>query len=122
VAVAPGRLSPLGFADSSRVKVGDPVVAIGSPFGFPQSVAIGIVSALGRTIQAPSGGGIRNAIQTDAAIDTGNSGGPLIDATGKVIGVNAQIASRSGGSDGVGFAVSSNTAKASLSVILGRGV
>lgn len=123
VAVPAAKLSPLAFASSSSVKVGDPVVAIGSPFGYPQSVTIGIVSAVGRTIEAPDGGMIRNVLQTDAAINSGNSGGPLIDASGKVIGVNAQIASRSGGSDGVGFAVPADTAKASLrSILAGGGV
>jgi putative serine protease PepD len=118
VSVAAAKLTPLAFADSSKVAVGDPVVAIGSPFGYPQSVTTGIVSALGRTIRSPGGGTIANAIQTDAAINSGNSGGPLLDAAGKVIGVNAQIATESGGNDGVGFAVSSNVAKASVRSIL----
>lgn len=118
VAVPVAKLSPLAFAASSTVKVGDPVVAIGSPFGYPQSITAGIVSALGRTIEAPNGAAIRNAIQTDTAINSGNSGGPLLNAAGKVIGVNAQIASRSGGSDGVGFAVPSDAVKVVVAALL----
>lgn len=119
VAVASNTLSPLTLANSSKVKVGDPVVAIGSPFGYPETITSGIVSALGRRLQAPSGAIISGAIQTDAAINSGNSGGPLINAYGEVIGVNAQIASQSGGSDGVGFAVPSNAVSASVASILG---
>jgi S1-C subfamily serine protease len=115
----PVKLVPLAFGDSAKVRVGDGVIAIGSPFGFAQTVTTGVVSAVHRTIRAPDGSAIANAIQTDAAINSGNSGGPLLDATGKVIGVNAQIASKSGGSDGVGFAVPSNTAKAVVTGILG---
>jgi S1-C subfamily serine protease len=119
VSVSAAKLTPLTLANSSKVKVGDPVVAIGSPFGFPQSITSGIVSALGRRIEAPNGATIAKAIQTDAALNSGNSGGPLLNADGEVIGVNAQIASQSGGSDGVGFAVASNTVKASVAAILG---
>ncbi|MHB1244410.1 MAG: S1C family serine protease [Gaiellaceae bacterium] len=102
-------LSPLGLADSSSVEVGEGVVAIGSPFGLEQTVTTGIVSALNRQITAPNNFAIDGAIQTDAAINKGNSGGPLLDLSGKVIGVNSQIESESGGNDGVGFAVPSNT-------------
>jgi putative serine protease PepD len=102
-------LEPLELADSSSLEVGDAVVAIGSPFGLEQTVTTGIVSALHRQITAPNDFAIDDAIQTDAAINHGNSGGPLLDLNGDVVGVNSQIESESGGNDGVGFAVSSNT-------------
>jgi putative serine protease PepD len=101
------ELHPLQFADSNGVVVGDGVVAIGSPFGLEGTVTTGIVSALNRTIQAPNNFTISGAIQTDAAINHGNSGGPLLDSDGNVIGINAQIESDSGGNDGVGFAIPS---------------
>ena len=105
---------PLG--DSSQAEVGDPVVAIGNPFGFQRSVTTGIVSAVQREITAPNGFQIRNVIQTDASINPGNSGGPLLDADGRVIGINSQIATggTSQGSVGIGFAVPINTAKSLL--------
>src|SRR5215207_8894426 len=103
------ELRPLTLADSSAVEVGDGVIAIGSPFGLEQTVTTGIVSALHRQITAPNNFTIDDAIQTDAAINHGNSGGPLLDMDGEVIGVNSQIESESGGNDGVGFAVPSNT-------------
>jgi putative serine protease PepD len=111
VDVPASGLTPLSFADESTVEVGDSVVAIGSPFGLESTVTAGIVSALDRTIEAPNGYEIDGAIQTDAAINHGNSGGPLLDASGAVIGVNAQIASESGGNDGVGFAIGVDTVK-----------
>ena len=111
VDVPASQLEPLSFADESTVDVGDAVVAIGSPFGLESTVTTGIVSALDRTIEAPNGYAIDGAIQTDAAINHGNSGGPLLDASGDVIGVNAQIASESGGNDGVGFAIGVDTVK-----------
>src|SRR5829696_6611063 len=101
---------PLPLGDSSKVQVGDPVVAIGNPFGLDRTVTSGIVSALQRQIQAPNGFSISDVIQTDAAINPGNSGGPLIDGDGKVIGINSQIESQSGGNVGVGFAVPIKTA------------
>ena len=104
-------LEPLSLADSSKLEVGDGVVAIGSPFGLEQTVTSGIVSALHRQITAPNDFAIDDAIQTDAAINHGNSGGPLLDMSGRVVGVTSQIESESGGNDGVGFAVSSNTVK-----------
>ena len=104
-----GLLSPLGIADSSAVDVGDPVLAMGSPFGLEGTITSGIVSALHREMTAPNNFTITDTIQTDAAINHGNSGGPLLDNRGRVIGVNAQIESESGGSDGVGFAIPSNT-------------
>ena len=103
VVTAPaGLLSPLRLADSSAVDVGDPVLALGSPFGLEGTITSGIVSALHREMTAPNNFTITDTIQTDAAINHGNSGGPLLDDRGRVIGVNAQIESESGGSDGVG--------------------
>jgi S1-C subfamily serine protease len=102
-------LQPLDLADSSQLVVGETVVAIGSPFGLEGSVTAGIVSALHRQIEALNGFTINDAIQTDAAINHGNSGGPLLDLDGSVVGVNAQIRSESGGNDGVGFAIPSDT-------------
>jgi putative serine protease PepD len=102
-------LHPLTLGNSDAVQVGSGVVAIGSPFGLAGSVTSGIVSALHRQMISPSGFSIDDSIQTDAPINHGNSGGPLLDANGHVIGVNAQIQSESGGSDGVGFAIPSNT-------------
>jgi putative serine protease PepD len=101
---------PLSLGDSTKVQVGEPVVAIGSPMGLSFSVSSGIVSATDRTLQSPTGAVIPGGIQTDAAINTGNSGGPLIDSSGMVIGINTMIASVSGGSQGLGFAVPINTA------------
>jgi S1-C subfamily serine protease len=107
-----GDLQPLPLGDSSEVNVGDPAVAIGSPFGFESTVTTGIVSALQRQIQAPNGFTIDAVIQTDASINPGNSGGPLLDARGRVIGINSQIATGgASGSVGVGFAVPTSTAK-----------
>jgi S1-C subfamily serine protease len=110
------NLTPIPLGDSSQVEVGDPVVAIGNPFGFQRTVTTGIVSALQRQIDAPNGFPIRNVIQTDASINPGNSGGPLLDANGRVIGINSQIATggTSQGSVGIGFAVPINTAKSLL--------
>lgn len=119
VDVAADALHPLTLADSSAVRVGDAVVAIGSPLGYTESITSGIVSAVGREIEAPNGSTIKDAIQTDAAINSGNSGGPLINASGEVIGVNAQINSSSGGSDGVGFAIPSSTVKSVVAQLLG---
>jgi putative serine protease PepD len=115
------ELSPLALADSSTVAVGDGVVAIGDPFGLDDTVTSGIVSALDREIQAPDNSPIDGVIQTDAAINHGNSGGPLFDLTGKVIGVTAQIESDSGGSDGVGFAIPSNLVKSIADQLIANG-
>jgi S1-C subfamily serine protease len=112
---APGNeLTPLTLGDSSKMEVGDPVVAIGNPFGLDRTVTSGIVSALQRQIQAPNGFSIDNVIQTDAAINPGNSGGPLINGAGEVIGINSQIETGGNGADGnvgIGFAIPINTAK-----------
>jgi S1-C subfamily serine protease len=114
-------LHPLTLADSSNVQVGDEVVAIGSPFGLQGTITSGIVSALHRDIKAPNGFTIQDTIQTDAAINHGNSGGVLLNASGQVIGVTAQIDSESGGNDGVGFAIPSNTVHSVVSQLLGGG-
>jgi len=114
-------LSPLALGDSGKVQVGNTVVAIGSPFGLEQTVTAGIVSALHRQMTSPNNFTIDDSIQTDAAINHGNSGGPLIDSSGRVIGVNAQIASDSGGNEGVGFAIPSNTAKSIVSQLIDTG-
>ena len=103
-------VNPLPLGDSTKVEVGDPVVAIGNPFGLDRTVTTGIVSALQRQIQAPNGFSISDVIQTDAAINPGNSGGPLIDGDGQVVGINSQIESQSGGNVGIGFAVPIKTA------------
>jgi len=103
-------LDPVPLGDSSAVQVGEAVVAIGNPLGYDFSVTSGIVSATNRNLQSPNGSVIPDGIQTDAAINEGNSGGPLIDASGRVIGINEQIASQSGGNQGLGFAVPINTA------------
>jgi S1-C subfamily serine protease len=108
------QLHPLKLGDSSKMEVGDPVVAIGNPFDLQRTVTSGIVSALQREITAPDGVTIDNVIQTDAAINPGNSGGPLINSAGEVIGINSQIYTGGEGSDGnvgIGFAIPIDTAK-----------
>jgi S1-C subfamily serine protease len=106
------NLHPLELGDSSTVQVGDPTIAIGNPFGLERTLTTGVVSALQRRLTAPSGFTIDDVIQTDAALNPGNSGGPLLDAAGRVIGINSQIATgEAGGSVGIGFAVPVNTAK-----------
>jgi putative serine protease PepD len=109
VDVPASELHPIAFANSSDAQVGDSVVAIGSPFGLPETTTAGIVSAVGRSITAPNNYTIPGAIQTDAAINPGNSGGPLLDADGDVLGLNDQIQTSSGSSAGVGFATPGNT-------------
>jgi putative serine protease PepD len=108
---APKNAQPLPLADSRSVQVGDTAIAIGNPFGLDRTATEGIVSGLGRRIQAPNGFEIDHAIQTDAPINPGNSGGPLLDDSGRVIGVNSQIETggSSNGNVGIGFAVPSNT-------------
>ncbi len=114
-------LHPLALGDSSAVEVGEGVVAIGSPFGLEETITAGIVSALHREMTAPNNFTIADSIQTDAAINHGNSGGPLLDLSGKVIGVNAQIESDSGDNAGVGFAIPSNTVKAIAAQLVSSG-
>ncbi|HVS84148.1 MAG TPA: trypsin-like peptidase domain-containing protein [Gaiellaceae bacterium] len=112
VDVDSSKLHPLTLGDSSSVEPGQTVAAIGSPYGLPETLTAGIVSAIERTITAPNNFSIPGAIQTDASINHGNSGGPLIDvASNTVIGVNVQIESDSGDNSGVGFAVPVNAAK-----------
>jgi putative serine protease PepD len=123
-------LKPLSLASTKNVQVGDWVYAIGSPYGLEETLTRGIVSALNRTISAPDGAKISGAIQTDAALNPGNSGGPLLNDEGDVIGVNSQIASDAAsvegsqpGSTGVGFAISSDTvAQAVKKIEAGEGV
>ncbi len=107
------HIKPLALADSDTVKVGDLAVAIGYPLGLGRTVTAGIISGVGRAIQAPNGFSIDKVIQTDAPINPGNSGGPLLDGAGRVIGVNSQIATAGGGGGnvGIGFAVPSNTVR-----------
>src|SRR5256714_1955255 len=107
-------LRPLQLGDSGTVQVGDPTIAIGNPFALDRTMTTGVVSARQRQISAPNGFTISNVVQTDAAINQGNSGGPLLDATGRVIGINSQIATGDNGGRGnvgIGFAVPINTAK-----------
>jgi S1-C subfamily serine protease len=116
------ELHPLTLGSSSDLQVGDPVVAIGNPFGLERTVTTGIVSALQRQIDAPNGFTISDVIQTDAAINPGNSGGALLDQNGEVIGINSQIATAGGGgSVGVGFAVPIDTARDVANQILDTG-
>jgi putative serine protease PepD len=114
-------LVPVTLGDSSKLSVGDGVVAIGAPFGLEETVTSGIVSALHRQMTSPNNFAIDDSIQTDAAINHGNSGGPLLNLQGEVIGVTAQIKSDSGGNDGIGFAVPSNTVKSVATQILDNG-
>src|SRR5262245_14096983 len=114
-------LHPVSFGDSSNVQVGDPVVAIGSPFGLEETVTSGIVSALHRQIQALNKFTINDAIQTDAAINHGNSGGPLFNAAGQVIGVNSQIAGDTGANVGIGFAIPSDTVRSIADTLISSG-
>ncbi|MDQ3778142.1 MAG: trypsin-like peptidase domain-containing protein [Actinomycetota bacterium] len=99
------ELQPLRFGSETSLEVGDPLIAIGSPFGLRGTLTTGVVSALDREIRAPNGFTIQDAIQTDAALNNGNSGGPVLDSAGRVVGVAAQIRSESGGNDGVGYAI-----------------
>jgi S1-C subfamily serine protease len=114
-------LRPLRLGTARDLKVGSPVAAIGSPFGEPQSLSVGVVSATDRSIRSLTGFEIAGAIQTDAAINHGNSGGPLLDSAGRVIGINAQIESESGGNDGVGFAIPSSTVRRVASQLISGG-
>ncbi len=115
------KLHPLPLADSSRLRVGEQVAAIGNPFGLSGSMTTGIVSQLGRMLETANGFSIPDVIQTDAAINPGNSGGPLLNMYGEVIGVNTAIASRTGEFSGIGFAIPSDTVKKIVPVLITDG-
>lgn len=123
VSAGPRALTPLPLGNSDKTVVGEPVVAIGNPFGLERTVTSGIVSAVQRAVRAPNGFAIDHIIQTDAAINQGNSGGPLLNARGEVIGVNSQIETGSAGTGnvGIGFAVPSNTVKSVVAQLLQTG-
>ena len=115
------RLRPLKLGTARDLRVGSPVAAIGSPFGEPQSLSVGVVSATDRTIKSLTGFEIAGAIQTDAAINRGNSGGPLVNAAGEVLGINSQIQTSSGGGEGVGYAVPVDTVRRTLDALRADG-
>jgi S1-C subfamily serine protease len=110
-------LRPLPLGTAADLRVGSPVAAIGSPFGEPQSLSVGVVSAVDRSITSLTGFEIAGAIQTDAAINHGNSGGPLVNAVGEVLGINSQIQTASGGGEGVGYAVPADTVRRTLAAL-----
>jgi S1-C subfamily serine protease len=114
-------LRVLTLGNSDQLEVGDEVVAIGNPLGYERTMTAGIVSALGRVIESPDQFAIDEVIQTDAPINSGNSGGPLLDAAGRVVGVNTQIASVSGGNIGIGFAVPINTVRDVVAQLIDTG-
>ena len=115
------NLKTIPYGDSSNLKVGQKVLAIGNPFALERTLTVGIVSGLGRPIQISRQNIVRNMIQTDASINPGNSGGPLLDSQGRMIGINTMIYSPSGGSVGIGFAVPVNTAKRVVSELIENG-
>lgn len=117
----PEDVVAVSLADSSKVEVGQKVLAIGNPFGLNNTLTTGIVSSLDRTVRNPSGPLMRGLIQTDASINPGNSGGPLLDSSGRMIGINTAILSRSGDSAGIGFAIPSNYIKRILPDLLTHG-
>jgi S1-C subfamily serine protease len=115
------RLRPLRLGTAQDLQVGSPVAAIGSPFGEPQSLSVGVVSAIDRSIESLTGFEIAGAIQTDAAINRGNSGGPLVNARGEVLGINSQIQTTSGGGEGVGYAIPVDTVRRTLAALRSDG-
>ncbi len=121
--IDPGGLTlrPLRLGTARDLRVGSPVAAIGSPFGEPQSLSVGVVSATDRSIRSLTGFDVAGAIQTDAAINRGNSGGPLVNAKGEVLGINSQIQTTSGGGEGVGYAVPADTARRTLTALRKNG-
>lgn len=114
-------LRPLRLGTARDLRVGSPVAAIGSPFGEPQSLSVGVVSATDRTIKSLTGFDVVGAIQTDAAVNRGNSGGPLVNAAGDVLGINSQIQTTSGGGEGVGYAVPADIVRRTLSALRKEG-
>jgi len=124
IRIAAPSVVPVTLGDSQQIRPGQLVIAIGNPFGFQCTVTSGVVSALGRSLRAQSGRLIDNVIQTDAALNHGNSGGPLLDALGQVIGVNSQIQTASGsdGNIGIGFAIPINTVKDVAAQLIAKGV
>ncbi|WP_456475314.1 S1C family serine protease [Candidatus Pyrohabitans sp.] len=121
IKISAQNLKPAKLGDSSQLKPGQLAIAIGNPFRFDNTVTVGVISALNRTIEASKGYKIRNIIQTDAAINPGNSGGPLINSRGEVIGINSAIFSTSEGFQGIGFAIPINTAKEVAKSIIEKG-
>lgn len=119
--VPAGDVRPLAFADAAQLSVGDPVVAIGAPFGLQGSLSSGIVSGLRRQIDSPNGFAITGVIQTDAALNPGNSGGPVLDLSGRVVGVATQIATEGGRNEGIGFAVPSDVVRRTALAIIATG-
>ena len=117
----PADLPPIPIGASADLEVGQKVFAIGNPFGLDQTLTTGVISGLGRKIQSPGGQEIHGVIQTDAAINKGNSGGPLLDSAGRLIGVNTAIFSPSGGSDGVGFAIPVDTVNEFVPELIAHG-
>ena len=117
----PDNLFPVEFGESSDLRVGQKVLAIGNPFGLERTLTVGIISSLGRTLRSKTKRLIKDIIQTDAALNQGNSGGPLLDNEGKVIGMNTAIASVSGGNTGVGFSVPINTIKRIIPQLIEHG-
>ena len=115
------KLKVIPMGDSKDLRIGQKVLAIGNPFGLDRTLTTGIISAMGRNIRSESGVAIEDIIQTDAAINPGNSGGPLLNTEGEIIGINTAIASPSGGSVGIGFAVPVNTAKRVVPELLAKG-
>lgn len=121
VAEVPTGVNPAPLGSSAGLLVGQEVVAIGNPYGLERTATTGIVSALKRSIESPNDFTIQNAIQTDAAINQGNSGGPLYDMAGRVVGMNTQIASQNGGNVGIGFAVPIDTIKPIAEAVINKG-
>lgn len=115
------KLKPIPFGDSSNLKVGQKAIAIGNPFGLERTLTVGIISSIGRTLRAVNGRLMRGIIQTDAAVNPGNSGGPLLDSSGKMIGITTAIFSPVGANIGIGFAIPVNTAKKIVPQLIDRG-
>lgn len=115
------RLKPIPFGDSSNLKVGQKAIAIGNPFGLERTLTVGIISSIGRTLRAVNGRLMRGILQTDAAVNPGNSGGPLLDSSGRMIGINTAIFSPVGANIGIGFAIPVNTAKKVVPQLIEKG-